>query len=87
VVIGRFLSRFLEVLRQEFDIVVSLAVNHDEGLGFPCAGKDLKQLTVVQYHVVVGHEDLEGGVAVIHQGRQFLRQHGRARTVIMRWKP
>ena len=69
------------------DRVLVLAVDHDERAGAPGAVHGGEDLGVVQPEALIGHEDLEGGVAVLDERRQFLAEHLLASgSETMRWK-
>jgi hypothetical protein len=74
VVIRRGLPRALQPVGQEADGVVVFGMHHDQGAGLARHGHDLQHLAVRQREALIGHEHLEGGVAVLDQRRQFLPQ-------------
>ena len=78
--IRRDMSFALKPLGQMADGVVALAMHHHERLLAPGHFENLEQLFVAQNQIVVGHEDLEGGVAVLDQRRQFLTENDRRRV-------
>jgi hypothetical protein len=49
-------------------------MDHNEGALAPGHVEDLQHLAVVQLEVIIGHEDLERGIAVLDQRRQVLTQ-------------
>ena len=57
------------------DHVVVFGMDHDERALAPRQSEDVEHLVVVEAQQVVRHVDLERGVAVADQGRQFLAQH------------
>ena len=69
----------LELHGHEANGVVSLAMDHDQRLLAPRHFEDLQQLAVAENEVVIGHEHLEGGVAILDQRRQLLTEHDRRR--------
>ena len=76
-VADRVPARFGEPALQEapgqpFDHVVVFGMDHDERALAPRHRQDVEHLPVVELQEVVGHVDLERGVAVLDQGRQFL---------------
>ena len=75
----RRLAGSLQALRHVPDRIVALRMDHHEGAFAPREIEHVEELTVGQDHVIIGHEDLERGVAVLDEGRQFLTQHGRCR--------
>ena len=71
----RGLAGTFQPFGEEADGVVVLRVHHHQRAGFPRGRENLQHLDVGQRQVLVGHEHLERGVAVIDHGRQFLAQH------------
>ena len=57
---------------QPFDHVVVLGMNHDQRALAPRHRQDVEHLPVVERQQIIGHVDLERGVAVADQRRQFL---------------
>ena len=57
---------------QPFDHVVVFGMDHDQRALAPRHRQDVEHLPVVELQQIVGHVDLERGVAVADQGRQFL---------------
>ncbi len=68
-----------QVMRQPVDHVVVLGMYHDQRAVAPRQRQDVEHLVIADLHRVVGHVDLERGVAVLDQRRQLLPQHLRAR--------
>ncbi len=64
-----------ESVGQELDHVVVFGVDHDQRALAPRQRQDFEHLAVVEPHRVVGHVDLERGVAVLDQRRQLLSEH------------
>ena len=64
VIIRRNIVRRSSRLGHELDRVIAFAMDHHQRLLAARAFEHLQQLPVVQHHVVIGHEDLERGVAV-----------------------
>ena len=77
--IGRDMALALELHRHEANGVVALAMDHHQRLLASRDLEDLQQLPVAENKIVIGHEHLEGGVAVLDQRRQFLAEHDRRR--------
>ena len=50
-------------------------MNHDQRALAARHGQDVEHLTVIELQKVIGHVDLERGVPVTDQRRQFLAQH------------
>ena len=68
-------ARPLHAVGEPADAVVVLAVDHDKGVVLLGRGQHVENLHVLQLQPLVGHVDLEAGVAVLDQGRQLLAQH------------
>ena len=66
-------GRFELVGQPSIDIRV-LRVKKDESLLAFGNRERFKNLPVAEFEIVVGHEDLEGGVALANQGRQFAHE-------------
>jgi hypothetical protein len=79
VIIRRDMAFLLESISEMPDGVIALAMDHDERLLAASNIEHFQQLFVVENEIVVGHEDLERGIAVAHQRRQFLPKHDRGR--------
>src|SRR3954447_13954 len=79
VIIGRDMALAFQLGGQETDGVVTLAMDHHQRLLAARDLEDLEQLLVTEHEVVIGHEYLERGVAVLDQGRQLLPEHDRGR--------
>ena len=62
-------------LGQPLDAVRILGVDHRHRAVLACHIQHVENLAVVELHVVIGHIDLERGVALTNQARQFLSQH------------
>ena len=62
------------------DHVVVFRVDHHHGALAPRHLHHPQHLIVVELQALVGHVDLEGGIAVLDQGRQLLAQHLLARV-------
>jgi hypothetical protein len=75
VVARRAEAALQEARRQPFDHLVVLGVDHDERAFAPRQRQNVEHLPVVEPQQVVGHVDLERGVAVANEGRQFLPHH------------
>jgi hypothetical protein len=73
-------ARGFEPLGQPLDAVGVLGMDHGHRAVAPCDVQHVEHLPVVQLEVVVGHVDLERGVALGDQGRQLLLQHLRGRV-------
>ena len=71
-----------QALREPGDDVVVLGVDHHHRALAPRRRENVEDLAVVQLERVVGHVDLERGVAVRDQRRQLLAEHllGRVRN-------
>lgn len=65
----------LESLGEPCDAVGILGMDHQHGLLAPRRGQRIEHLAVRELEVVVGHVDLEGGIAVGHQRRKILAHH------------
>ena len=63
-----------QVMRQPLDHVVVLGMHHDQRAVLAGERQDVEHLVVAHLHGVVGHVDLERGVAVADQRRQVLAQ-------------
>ena len=64
-----------QVMRQPLDHVVVLGMHHDQRAVPAGQRQDVQDLIVADLHGIVGHVDLERGVAVPDQRRQLLPQH------------
>ena len=62
------------------DGVVPLTMHHHQCLLAARHLENLEQLLVAQNQIVIGHEDLEGRVAVLDERWQFLAEHDRSRV-------
>ncbi len=80
VAVGRRLPGPLQLLAHVADGVVALGMDHHAGALPAGEVEHVEDLPVVQDEVVVGHEDLERGVALGDQGRQLLAEHRRRRV-------
>ena len=69
-----------QVMRQPLDHVVVLGMHHHQRAVAPRHGQDVEDLVVADLHRIVGHVDLERGVAVLDQRRQVLPQRLRRRV-------
>ncbi len=65
---------------QPLDHVVVLGMDHDEGAFRAGERQHLEHLAIIQAQAVIGHVDLERGVAVLDQRRQLLAQDFRGRV-------
>jgi len=74
-IVGPRLPGPLQPVDEKPDRVVVFGVNLHERTGFPGHRQHLEDLKIAQRKVCVGHEDLQRGVTVGHQGRQLLPQH------------
>src|SRR4051794_35043496 len=79
VIIGRDMALAFQLGGQETDGVVTLAMDHHQRLLAARDLEDFEQLLVTEHEVVIGHEHLERGVAVLDQRRQLLPEHDRGR--------
>jgi len=70
----------LQRVGQPGDGLGVFGVDHDHRLFAPGKGQHVEDFAVVQLHVVIGHVDLERGISLADQGRQFLPQHRRSRV-------
>ncbi len=70
----------LQPVGQVADGVVALTMHHHQRLLAAGHFEHLEQLLVAQNQVVIGHEDLEGRVAVLDERRQFLTENDRRRV-------
>ena len=70
--LGRNMALIDQVMRQPVDHVVVLGVHHDQSAVAPRQRQDVEHLVVADLHRVVGHINLERGVAILDQRRQFL---------------
>ena len=75
--IRRDIPFLFQLLREVADRVIAFTVHHHQRLLAAGHLEHFEQLLVVQHDVVIGHEYLEGGVAVLDQRRQFLTEHDR----------
>ena len=75
VITRRAETAFEQPAGQPFDHVVVLGMNHDERALAPRHRQDVEHLPVIELEQVIGHVDLERGVAVADQRRQFLAHH------------
>jgi hypothetical protein len=73
--LGRAMAGGEQALGQPGDHVVILGVDHDHGALAPRGREHGEHLGIVELEGVVGHINLERGVAVANQRRQFLAQH------------
>ena len=71
------LAGALEAIGQEADGVVILGMDHHQRAGIARDAHDVEHFHVGERETLIGHEHLEGGVAVMHQRRQFLAEHAR----------
>ncbi len=72
--LGRAVALLDQMMRQPLDHVVVLGVHHDQRTVPAGDRQDVEHLVVAHLHGVVGHVDLERGVAVLDQRRQVLAQ-------------
>jgi hypothetical protein len=64
-----------QLVGQPTNDLVVLRMNHRHGAMLPREREDREQLVVVEPQSIIGHVDLERGVAVLDQRRQLLPEH------------
>ena len=79
VIVGRDMALAFETAGEVPDGVVAFAMDHDQRLLAARHFKHVQQLGIVEHEVVIGHEDLERGIAVLDQSGEFLPEHDRRR--------
>ena len=77
---GRGVSGGEQLLSQPANDLVILRMNHRHGAMLLCQGQDREELIIVEPQPVIGHVDLERGVAILDQRRQLLAEHLLARV-------
>jgi hypothetical protein len=72
---GPDITLALELFGKPADAVVVFTMDHDEGAMSACGSQNIEDLVVFHAQTVIGHVNLEAGVAVSDEGREFLAQH------------
>ena len=77
----RGLAASLEAIGEETDGIEILGVDHDQRAGLAGNRHHLEDLAIAERQILIGHEHLERGVAVLDQGRELLAENllGRVR--------
>ena len=65
----------LQAVGEETDGVEILGMHHDQRAGLARDRHHFEDLAIAEREVLIGHEHLEGGIAVLDQRRQFLAEH------------
>ena len=77
VIAGGGAAAGFQALGQPLDAVGILGMDHGRGIVFASHVQNIENLTVIELQIVIGHVDLEGGVAFPDQRGQFVFQYFR----------